>query len=99
MSEQGGCLGVSTATSQDEGYVTVTIRDDGHGIDAEHLPRIFDPFFTTKTDGTGTGLGLSIVRSIVAAHGGQIRADLRKPRGTIFYVDLPIAALSSTSAR
>ncbi|WP_437895057.1 sensor histidine kinase [Sorangium sp. So ce124] len=95
MHERGGCLGIATAMSPEDGYITVTIRDDGHGIEPEHLPRIFDPFFTTKTDGTGTGLGLSIVRNIVASHGGSIRADARAPRGTVFSLDLPIALPSS----
>ncbi|WP_437620753.1 sensor histidine kinase [Sorangium sp. So ce1151] len=95
MHEHGGCLGIATAMSPSDGYITVTIQDEGHGIDAEHLPRIFDPFFTTKTDGAGTGLGLSIVRNIVASHGGAIRATPRAPRGTAFYLDLPIALPSS----
>ncbi|KYF92977.1 histidine kinase [Sorangium cellulosum] len=95
MHERGGCLGIATAMSPSDGYITVTIQDEGHGINAEHLPRIFDPFFTTKTDGTGTGLGLSIVRNIVASHGGAIRATPRAPRGTAFYLDLPIALPSS----
>ncbi|MGK3999855.1 sensor histidine kinase [Sorangium sp. So ce1024] len=91
MQERGGCLGIATGLSPSGSYITVSIQDEGHGIDAEHLPRIFDPFFTTKTDGTGTGLGLSIVRNIVAAHGGVIRAAPRAPRGTVFTLDLPIA--------
>ncbi|XXY15712.1 ATP-binding protein [Sorangium sp. So ce216] len=95
MHEHGGCLGIATAMSPSDGYITVTIQDEGHGINAEHLPRIFDPFFTTKTDGTGTGLGLSIVRNIVASHGGAIRATPRAPRGTAFCLDLPIALPSS----
>ncbi|KYF65456.1 sensor histidine kinase [Sorangium cellulosum] len=95
MHERGGCLGIATAMSPNDGYITVTLQDEGHGIQADHLPRIFDPFFTTKIDGTGTGLGLSIVRNIVASHGGAIRAAARAPRGTVFYLDLPIALPSS----
>ncbi|AUX36494.1 sensor histidine kinase [Sorangium cellulosum] len=95
MHEHGGCLGITTAMSPEDGYITVTIQDEGHGIDVEHLPRIFDPFFTTKTDGSGTGLGLSIVRNIVASHGGSIRAEACAPRGTAFYLDLPVALPSS----
>lgn len=95
MHERGGCLGIATAMSPNDGYITVTLQDEGHGIQADHLPRIFDPFFTTKTDGAGTGLGLSIVRNIVASHGGAIRAAARAPRGTVFYLDLPIALPSS----
>jgi two-component system NtrC family sensor kinase len=86
----GGCLTITTSMGAD-GHVCVVVTDDGHGIDADHLPRIFDPFFTTKTDGSGTGLGLSIVRNIVVGHGGRIRADGKAPRGTIFEVDLPVS--------
>jgi signal transduction histidine kinase len=90
MRGQGGVLSVSTATLG-EHMIVVTVSDEGHGIDAENLPRIFEPFFTTKTDGTGTGLGLSIVRSIVNNHGGRIRVEANDPRGTRFHVELPAA--------
>jgi signal transduction histidine kinase len=92
MQEEGGTLRIATAAIDDGSSVRVTIRDDGHGIHLDHLPRIFDPFFTTKTDGTGTGLGLSIVQSIIDAHGGRIRVDAGEPRGATFHVDLPVAA-------
>lgn len=91
MQESGGNLRIVTRLLN-ETEVAVTISDEGHGIDSDHLPRIFEPFFTTKTDGTGTGLGLSIVRNIVQAHGGRIRAGGAVPRGTVFFVELPIAA-------
>jgi len=90
MREQGGMLIIVTTMIGDE--VTVTVADDGHGIDAEHRDQIFVPFFTTKTDGTGTGLGLSIVRSIVQSHGGRIAASDNAPRGTVFELGLPLAA-------
>lgn len=94
MGRQGGCLSITTAMSAC-GSVSISISDEGSGIDAEHLPRIFEPFFTTKTDGTGTGLGLSIVRNIISTHGGTIRADDHPPRGTIFTLELPAAATGS----
>ena len=90
MREEGGLLSIVTTMSDDE--VTVTVADDGHGIDADHRDQIFIPFFTTKTDGTGTGLGLSIVRSILQSHGGRISVDDNAPRGTIFQLGLPLAA-------
>jgi signal transduction histidine kinase len=91
MRDGGGCITITTEmTTEDE--VSITIIDDGAGIDEGHLPRIFEPFFTTKTDGTGTGLGLSIVRNIVVNHGGRIEADGHKPRGTMFRLELPSAA-------
>ncbi len=53
-----------------ESSFSITIRDDGPGICAEHIDQIFDPFFTTKEK--GTGLGLAIVHSIITAHKGEI---------------------------
>jgi signal transduction histidine kinase len=50
-----------------------SFEDSGPGIDSDHLSRVFDSFFTTKE--TGMGLGLSICRSIIVAHGGELRAD------------------------
>jgi C4-dicarboxylate-specific signal transduction histidine kinase len=53
--------------------VCCVIEDSGAGVDSAHLPHLFDSFFTTKR--TGMGMGLSISRSIIEAHGGQIRVD------------------------
>src|SRR5262249_17383143 len=91
MRGHGGLLSITTRS--DATGVVVCVADDGHGIDAEALPRIFDPFFTTKTDGSGTGLGLSIVRNIVLSHGGDVHAIGNAPKGTVFSVALPAAAL------
>ena len=68
----------------------VEIRDDGCGIDPDHLPRLYDPFFTTKPVGEGTGLGLAITHSIVTGHGGSIEVDSLPGRGTTFRLRLPL---------
>ncbi len=67
--------------------VAFEVRDRGHGIAAEHLPKLFDSFFSTKR--RGMGLGLSIARTIVEAHGGRIRAASAPGAGTVFTVELP----------
>ena len=69
--------------------VEIAVRDNGHGIPAEILPRIFDPFFTTKDVGKGMGLGLFIVFEIVEEHGGCIAVQSEAGRGTTFLVRLP----------
>lgn len=69
--------------------VEIEIRDNGHGIAAESLPRIFDPFYTTKEVGKGMGLGLFIVFEIVEEHGGQIAVESAPGKGTAFLIRLP----------
>jgi two-component system, NtrC family, sensor kinase len=70
--------------------VDIEIRDNGHGIPPELLPRIFDPFFTTKEVGKGSGLGLFIVFEIVEQHGGCIVVDSLPGAGTAFFIRLPV---------
>ena len=70
-------------------YVRIRVRDEGHGIPADDLPRIFEPFFTTKDIGEGTGLGLSVTYGIVQDHGGFIVTESRVNEGSTFSVCLP----------
>lgn len=82
---------IEVSTSQCDGHLEITFRDNGCGI--SHPDRIFDPFFTTKEAGKGTGLGLSISYGIVRAHQGEIRAR-NNPDGVgcTFIIRLPVAA-------
>jgi two-component system sensor histidine kinase PhcS len=56
----------------EDGRSFLAIRDNGPGIDAQHLDKIFEPFYTTKEVGEGMGLGLSICHRIVHENGGTI---------------------------
>jgi signal transduction histidine kinase len=67
--------------------VTMVVRDRGHGISPEHLPRLFESFFSTKNG--GMGLGLSIARTLVEAQGGRIRVESNGTTGSVFTVELP----------
>lgn len=66
--------------SQVTGSTTVSITDNGMGMDEETLSRAFIPFFTTKAKGTGIGLSLS--RQIVRLHDGTINIESRFGEGT-----------------
>ena len=76
----------STVSNEPEG-VCVAVRDTGHGLRPESLPRLFEPFYTTKPD--GMGMGLSICRSIIEAHGGRLWATGCEPRGALFQFTIP----------
>jgi C4-dicarboxylate-specific signal transduction histidine kinase len=54
------------------GHSIVVVRDNGPGINAQHLDKIFDPFFTTKDVGEGMGLGLAICYRIIQDYDGRI---------------------------
>jgi two-component system, NtrC family, sensor kinase len=70
-------------------FVCIEVRDEGAGIEAEHLPHLFEPFFTTKDVGTGTGLGLAVAYGIVRDHGGWIEVRSEPGNGATFRVFLP----------
>ena len=79
-------LHISSVSIEPEG-VRVAVRDTGHGLRPEGLPRLFEPFYTTKPD--GMGMGLSISRSIIEAHGGRLWATSCEPRGALFQFTIP----------
>lgn len=87
----GGTLSITagTETLNDVRYVFLRVSDTGHGIDEDKLPLIFEPFYTTKEIGRGTGLGLSIARKIIEEHGGFVRAETARGKGSDFWLYFP----------
>jgi signal transduction histidine kinase len=76
--------------------IRLTVRDNGPGIPAEHLPLIFERFYkadAARKAAAGSGLGLSIVKAIVERHGGTISA--RNDNGAVFEIVIPRQASSS----
>jgi PAS domain S-box-containing protein len=70
---RGGLLRIQIveAIKRDEAVLDIVVRDEGKGIEQEHLARVFEPFFTTKGS-TGTGIGLWVAKQLVEKRGGQI---------------------------
>ncbi len=83
----GGVLQVTVSRDDSRKLTTITVSDNGRGIEAADQERIFDPYFTTKSD--GTGLGLAIVHKILDAHGGSIKVRSQKGAGTTVTMTLP----------
>lgn len=77
---------------REEKWVTISIADNGPGINESDRKRMFDPFFTTKPVGKGTGLGLSISYQIVVErHGGVLECHSEPGKGAEFIIQIPIA--------
>jgi len=83
--EQPRTLGIET--SVDGASVLLTVSDTGPTMDPTVAAKMFEPLFTTKSNGMGIGLSLS--KSIIGAHGGNLTAKLKSPRGLELRVSLP----------
>jgi signal transduction histidine kinase len=79
---------VTVSVSETSGSVAVAVRDAGEGMSSEELTRIFDRFYKGSAS-RGSGLGLAIAKSIVTAHGGDIRASSELEKGTTLEFTLP----------
>ena len=80
-------------TERLDGYIRISVTDDGTGIPEAVKSRLFQPFFTTKEPGEGTGLGLALSMGIIKEHGGFMKVDSVEGQGTTFIIDLPITAV------
>ncbi len=75
---QGGEVVISALQKGNE--IEFSVKDNGIGIPAEHLPHLFTRFYRvdksrSRASGGGSGIGLTIARHLVEAHGGRIRAE------------------------
>lgn len=81
-------------------YVLIEVRDAGHGIPPEALPRIFEPFFTTKemSPRPGRGLGLYMVYEFAKETGHGIAVTSQLGTGSTFCLILPVASADARTA-
>jgi PAS domain S-box-containing protein len=91
------------AEAVDKHYISISVSDNGPGIDRAMLERIFEPFFTTKPLGEGSGLGLAVVYGIIKDHYGFIDVESEPGCGATFRIFLPetelVAAESPAAAK
>lgn len=78
-----------------DGYVVISVADNGYGVAPEHISRLFERFYRVDKGRSrqigGTGLGLAIVKNAVLWHGGSITVQNRQSGGLRFEMRLPIA--------
>ncbi len=76
-----------------EGRIVLGFSDNGHGVEAEHLPRLFERFYRIDKGRSraagGTGLGLSIVKNALLIHGGSITVANSSGDGLRFRIVIP----------
>src|SRR5690606_20226078 len=87
MEEEKGVLSIAVEYGKD--VHTVTILDNGTGVNEENLSRLFEPYFTSKRN--GMGLGLAATLNIIQSHKAQIEVNSMVNIGTKFTVSFPAA--------
>ncbi len=87
---------ICITTRIENGFATITVKDNGPGIAPENMKRIFEPLFTTK--GFGTGLGLPAVVQIAEQHGGKLEVSSTEGDGASFKMYLALDVLKETLA-
>lgn len=95
---EGGVIAVEA--DRREGWMEITVSDQGGGITEADMPHLFEPFFTTSE--SGTGLGLAVVRRFVHEAGGQITCENLSGEngsrtGALFRIRLEEVPLSNTN--
>jgi len=72
------------------GAIEVAIADTGEGIRPEDIQHIFEPFYSRKSNRRGTGLGLALSYNIIQRHGGAIRVESERGKGSTFVISIPL---------
>lgn len=72
-----------------ENEFTISIEDNGMGIDEKYLDKIFEMYFRVNTNLRGTGLGLYIVKDTIDRLNGKVAVESQPGKGTTFTVTLP----------
>ena len=106
MHGEGSTVDIAVTHNQPrsgDAEIAISVRDQGYGIAAEHLPRLTERFYRVDTARSramgGTGLGLAIVKHIVNRHGGRLEIESAPGKGSTVQVRLPAAPAQAAARR
>jgi signal transduction histidine kinase/DNA-binding response OmpR family regulator len=106
FSPQGSPVTISArfiGASEEEGSITVSVQDEGIGIDAQHHEVIFEEFrqvdASVRREYGGTGLGLALVKKFVELQGGTVRVESAPGHGSIFSFVMPVRSRAAVVSR
>ena len=92
FTEPGG--NVTVKVEEEDGYIKVSVIDDGIGITSKDLPRVFERFFQAESHLTrhygGMGLGLAVAKAMIEIHNGRIWVESEEGKGSTFIFLLPV---------
>jgi len=92
FTEPGG--NVTVKVEEEDGYIKVSVIDDGIGITSKDLPRVFERFFQAESHLTrhygGMGLGLTVAKAMIEIHDGRIWVESEEGKGSTFIFLLPV---------
>lgn len=81
---------IDVSLESDSDYVTISVRDYGHGIPEAELPHVKEKFYKGSSKNRGTGIGLSVCDEIVMRHGGDLMIENAVGGGCVVTVKLPM---------
>jgi two-component system OmpR family sensor kinase len=86
---------VHVGVRRDGDRAALVVRDEGPGLDPEHVAHVFERFYRSDASRArvsgGVGLGLAIVAAVADAHGGTATAESTPGEGATFRVELPLS--------
>ena len=93
---------VTVRVYRTDGFVNLSVTDEGPGIPESERSKIFEKFFRGSLAGSmkvrGSGLGLSIIRQVAEMHAGEIRVESEPGQGSTFTLKLPIRDTSGAAS-
>lgn len=90
--EHSSCSHLKVAAKQNNGIISIIVKDNGIGIGKDKLPQVFERLYKGDTSRSrqGSGLGLSIVKELAKIHGGRVTAQSNIGEYTEFTIELPM---------